>query len=121
MPLVLCTGANTSLMKTRQLILENAGHTVVPAYNSQELEKICSEHKFDVAVIGQSTPASLKREHMAVIRKSCPTSKVLELFAPYVGRVLDDADAWLEMPPETPQRFVETVNMLASRSSAPTI
>jgi hypothetical protein len=89
-------------MRTRQLILEHAGHTVVPAYSSRDLETICSKYKFDVAVIGQSTPARLKREHMSVIRTFCPTSKVLELYPPYVGRVLDNADAWLEMPVEKP-------------------
>ena len=112
MPLVLCTGTEPLLMKTRQLILEHAGHTVIPASNSRELEMICSKHQFDVAVIGQSTPAHLKREHMSVIRRFCPASKVLELYPSYVGRVLDDADAWLEMPPERPELLVETVNGL---------
>jgi hypothetical protein len=34
---VLCTGVNPVLMKTRQLILESAGHTVVPASDEREI------------------------------------------------------------------------------------
>jgi CheY-like chemotaxis protein len=117
MPLVLCTGKDASLMKTRQLILERAGHTVLPASNSRELEKVCSKHKFDVVIIGQSTPARLKREHIAIIRRFCPTSKVLELYPPYVGKILDDADAWLEMPPESPEQLIATVNRLAEKKT----
>jgi CheY-like chemotaxis protein len=117
MPLVLCIGTDPSLMKTRQLILEQAGHTVLPSSSSRDLEKICSEHKFDVVIIGQSTPARLKREHIAIIRRFCPTSKVLELYPPYVGRVLDDADAWLEMPPERAELLVESVNRLIDKET----
>lgn len=90
-------------MKTRQFILEQAGHTVFSVSSSQELETICSKHNFEVAVIGQNTPARLKREHMALIRRLCPAIKVLELYPPYVGKILDHADAWLEMPPERPE------------------
>jgi hypothetical protein len=39
----------------------------------------------------------------------------LELYPSYVGRVLDEADGWLEMPPESPQEFIDLVNLLASK------
>ena len=54
MALVLCTGVDPVLMRTRQLILENAGHTVVPASDERETKTVCNQHEFDVAVIGQS-------------------------------------------------------------------
>ena len=118
MALVLCTGTEASLMKTRQFILEQAGHTVFSVSSSQELETICSKHNFEVAVIGQNTPAPLKQEHMALIRRLCPAIKVLELYPPYVGKILDHADAWLEMPPERPELFVRYVDRLAASNTA---
>jgi hypothetical protein len=48
---VLCTGVDPLLMKTRQLILESAGHTVVPASDEREIKAVCSKQKFEVAVI----------------------------------------------------------------------
>jgi DNA-binding NtrC family response regulator len=115
MALVLCTGSDPLLMKTRQLILEQAGHTVLSASNGQEIEHACLQNKFAVAVIGQSTPTLLKHQNLTLIRKLCPMVRVLELYPSYVGRVLDEADGWLEMPPESPQEFIDLVNLLASK------
>jgi len=42
MALVLCTGVDPVLMKTRQLILEKAGHTVVPTFDEREIKAICA-------------------------------------------------------------------------------
>jgi DNA-binding NarL/FixJ family response regulator len=114
MALVLCTGSDPLLMKTRQLILEQAGHTVLSASNGQEIENACLQNKFEVVVMGQSTPTVVKRQNLRLIRKFCPTARVLELYPSYVGRVLDEADCWLEMPPGSPQEFIDLVNLLAS-------
>ena len=54
MALVLCTGVNPVLMKTRQLILENAGHIVLSATDEREIKAVSRKQKFDVAIIGQS-------------------------------------------------------------------
>ena len=37
---VLCTGVDPVLMKTRQLILESAGHTVVAASDEREIKSL---------------------------------------------------------------------------------
>lgn len=118
MAIVLCTGSNPVLTKTRQLILEQAGHTVVPALNEREIETACSQHNFEVAVLGQSTPPRFKRENTKLIRKLCPSVKVLEIYPPHLGKALDDADGWLEMPPEGPQMLVSVVNALAFKGTA---
>src|SRR5689334_21285751 len=114
MALVLCTGSEPVLMKTRQMILESAGHKVLSAFSGGEVEILCSAFTFHVAVLGQSASPSLKREILAAVRNSCPTAKVLELYPPHIGKVLEQADAWLEMPPETPHMLIEVVERLAA-------
>jgi len=115
MALVLCTGVNPVLLKTRQLILENAGHTVVPASNEREIEAVCGEKKFDVAVIGQNTPPKTKARVLELLREHCPAARILELYPPYASRTLKNADAWLEMPTDRPEELAEAVNSLASK------
>ena len=117
MAVVLCTGSDPVLMKTRQIILESAGHKVLSAISGGEVEILCSAFAFHVAVLGQSAAPTLKREVMAAVRRSCPTAKVLELYPPHVGRVFEDADAWLEMPPETPDMLIEMVDRLATSAA----
>ena len=112
MALVLCTGVDPVLMKTRQLILESAGHTVVPAVDDHEIKAACSKHKFDVAVIGQNISPQIKRHVVELVREHCPAVRVLELHSLYSKGTLKDADAWLEMPVE-PEELVNAVNSLA--------
>ena len=99
-------------MKTRQLILENAGHTVVPASGEHEIKAICSKQKFDVAVIGQTISPKAKTRVLDLIKEHCPEARILELTRPYGSKTLGDADAWLEMPSD-PEELVNAVNLLA--------
>jgi len=114
MAVVLCTGSEPVLMKTRQMILESAGHKVLSAISGGEVEILCSAFTFHVAVLGQSATPNLKREIIAAVRRSCPTAKVLELYALHIGKVLEDADAWLEMPPENPEMLIRMVEVMAA-------
>ena len=113
MALVLCTGDDPVLMKTRQLVLEKAGHTVLTARDSPAVAEACERFKFDVAVVGQAMAKEQKVEIMALIRKHCPTTKVLELYRFSWGKVLKDADGWLEVPTNLPQDLAESVSALA--------
>lgn len=113
MALVLCTGSDPVLNGTRKLILQEAGHTVVAATDELEVVAACGEHTFAVAVIGQSASRSRKHALASLIRKHCPSAGILELFSVYEGRILNDADAWLEISPTSPQELAERVNELA--------
>src|SRR5438132_5161135 len=75
MALVLCTGVDPVLMKTRQLILQQAGHEVVTAIDEDAVKTACQQRMFDVAVIGQAASASKKRAIVALIRKHCASAK----------------------------------------------
>jgi CheY-like chemotaxis protein len=113
--LVLCAGSDDTLMATRKLILEQAGHKVVAVRGEPELIKACAEHQFDVTVIGQNIPGNEKRRILSLIRAHCPAAKVLELFSPASGKVLGNAHAWLEVPATVPTDLSETVSMLESK------
>jgi len=111
--LVLCTGVDEILIRTRQLLLEGAGHKVIPATGQLQLIRACEENHFDVAVVGQVITKPEKQRILSLIREHCPEARVLELFTPSTGRWLPDADDWLEVPGQIPSEFVERVSMLA--------
>jgi len=115
MALVLCTGIDPSVVRTRQLILERAGHVVVPALDEASLIKACQQNKFDVAVVGQTVSPKIKRRIAGLIRESCSNAKLLELYTVSSGRVLDDADSWLEVLADMPQELALRVEALAAR------
>jgi CheY-like chemotaxis protein len=100
-------------MRTRQLLLERVGHTVVKAVHDKELVEACTLHKFDVALVGQSLSANAKKRAAALVREHCPDTKVLELYSASRGRALDDADSWLEVPADVPQDLADRVTKLA--------
>ena len=91
MATVLCVGAEQTLIATRSLILRKAGHLVVTAMGEPELLAACTQHRFDVAVIGQCVSREQKRRFFSFIRQYCPTTKILELYPPG-ARTLADAD-----------------------------
>jgi CheY-like chemotaxis protein len=114
MALVLCTGKNPVLIQTRKLILERAGHSVVCCNDEQQLVAACEKHAFDVAVIGQTVSRKDKRHMALLIRQSCPSIKILELYVPYEGKMVEDADSWMEAPLEAPDDLAVRVTELAN-------
>ena len=119
MALVLCIGRELALMETRRLILEAAGHTVVPAMSIPQLEQAYSKHEFDVVVIGQGIPAKEKLRIFDLVRRICPTSKVLELHTFPSEQLLKGADDSLIVPAEIPSEFAQRVATLAKRKTSP--
>ena len=119
MALVLCTGDDRTLLKTRRLILELDGHKVITATNQQEVTEACKHHKFAVAVIGQRLPLQSKQQIFDVIRQNCKAAKILELYSPYSGKTLEEADSWLAVPADVPQELAERVSELAGSKSPP--
>jgi hypothetical protein len=115
MALVLCTGVDPSVVRTRQLILEGAGHIVVSAMDEASLIVACRQNKFQVAVVGQTLSVKIKRRIANLIREWCQDAKLLELYTLSTGKVLDDADAWLEVLADVPQELATRVEELAGR------
>lgn len=115
MALVLCTGIDPGLLETRRIILERAGHTVIMATDERQLTAACEINRFDVAVIGQTVSPRMKRTVASLIRKCCPSAKILELYPQYQGKAVEDADSWLPVPAEIPPELAERVGELANR------
>ena len=120
MATVLCTGVERSLIMTRVMILESAGHSVVPAAGVKEIIAACAERKFDIAVIGQVVNSAEKLRIFHLVRKNCPQAKILELYSPHTGKVLKEANAWLEVPTEIPSNLAEHVGALAGKKKKQT-
>lgn len=118
MALVLCTGIDQSLLRTRKLILEKAGHTVVTASEQRDVVAACGKHQFDVAVIGQTVSTKSKRALSSLVRENCPSAKILELYQANHGPALPagEADSWLEVPTDVPQDLAAHVGKLAAQS-----
>jgi CheY-like chemotaxis protein len=110
---VLCTGVDPVLVATRRFLLEKSGHTVVPATDEQSTMAACQQNTFDVVVIGQMVGRTDKQRLMSLVRLHCPSAKVLELFERDIGRVLEDADSWLEVPAGVPKELADCVAALA--------
>lgn len=115
MALVLCTGVDLVLMESRKLILEHAGHTVVTAVDESSITAVCQQQKFEVAVIGQTVSTKAKRQIMKMIRNHCPSAKILELYRFSTGKILEDADSWLEVPADVPRELADRVTALAAK------
>jgi CheY-like chemotaxis protein len=113
MALVLCTGVDKALLQSRRYVLEAAGHTVVTVTDELTLLAACKNHRFDVAVVGQTTGARMKRRIASLVREYCPDTKLLELYETYMGREIDDADSWLPTPVDVPRELPDRVNELA--------
>jgi hypothetical protein len=118
MAAVLCTGVDEGLLNSRKLILEKAGHRVIAARGEKELVAACTTYRFDIAVVGQTVSQFEKHRILRLIRNYCPDTKVLELFVPSTGKMLPDADDWLEVPARIPADLAERVSMLASKPSS---
>ena len=115
MSLILCTGIDPALLETRKLILERAGHTVITATDQRQVAAACEKHQLGVAVIGQTVAPPMRKLIASLIRKHCRSAKILELYPPYEGRVVKDADDWLEVPVDIPDDLVERVEELIQK------
>jgi hypothetical protein len=57
----------------------------------------------------------IKKGFASIIRKQCPSAKILELCPLHEGRVLEDADSWLDVPTDVPRELAERVAELAEK------
>lgn len=113
MSLVLCTGTNAALTESRKLILEQDSHTVITASDKAAVAEACERSPFEIAVIGQAASPQEKRRIAATIREYSPRTKILELYAIHEGRLLPEADSWLEVPTKAPNDLAMRVSELS--------
>lgn len=110
----MCVSTDDNLSRTRQMVLESAGHRVIPVRSVPEAAAACAESTIDVAVVGQGVPRPERLAVRDLLRAQCPGAKILELYRPSDGKVLNDADDWLEVPVSVPPMLAERVTELAN-------
>jgi len=76
---ILSVSYDFSLLTTRALILQKAGHEVVSAYGLVDAMLACKEGTFDLVIIGHSIPRSEKEALLHEIRATCG-APVLSLY-----------------------------------------
>ena len=57
----------------------------------------------------------MKRHVATLIKTNCPDAKILELYSPHLGKMLDDADSSLVVPADVPKELAERVDQLAGK------
>jgi len=114
MATILYAGWDHSVMDTRTLVLQSAGHEVHHTRNENEAASACLQRQFDVLVICQTVTNRKKRSIATLIEKNCPNVKILEVYDHHRGKAIDEADSWFEVPPEKPAELAEQVARLAS-------
>ena len=112
MAVVLCTGVEQGLLTTRKMMLERVGLMVVVATTQPAIIKACQRNTFHVAVVGQEENPEKKKRVFALIRRHCPSTKILEVYPIEVGRTLEEADDWLALPKQGPTELIERVATL---------
>ena len=77
---ILNVSADISLLRTRTLLLEQAGYEVGSASNWMDFESACGNSTYDLLILGQSLPPSLKKDMEDFAKKHCPSMKIAELY-----------------------------------------
>ena len=76
-PKVLSVSDDHSVLRTRGLVLKNAGYMVCQAANRDQAMEQCAQDRFDVAVLGASLPYDDRVALAAEVKKFCPSTQVV--------------------------------------------
>jgi hypothetical protein len=85
---------------------------MVVATTQPAIIKACQRNTFHVAVVSQEENPEKKKHVFALIRRHCPSTKILEVYPIEVGRTLKEADDWLALPKQEPTELIERVATL---------
>jgi hypothetical protein len=55
----------------------------------------------------------MNRRFASLVRQHCPDARILELYQPNEGKVLTDADSWLNFPADVAKKLADRVDELA--------
>ncbi len=106
---VLCVSWNPSLASTREMLLTQAGYTVISALGEEEAASRCGA-KADLLVLGHSVPQNEKQAVIKCFRQHCQ-APVLSLLRPGQAK-LPEADFAVEA--FNPADFVQAVQNILS-------
>jgi len=86
---ILSVSYDETLLRTRELLLESAGHSVVSAFGHHEALESCTTGEFELVIIGHSIPKKDKLDVIERFRKTNPDATVIALIRGGEGRLLE--------------------------------
>src|SRR5438477_9285934 len=96
---ILSVSYDSSLLATRQVILEAVGHEVVSACGFKEALEECERSgKFDLFILGHSIPRNHKQDLIVAFRSRCPAPVIALTRGDQV--TVEGADFQIEPEPE---------------------
>jgi CheY-like chemotaxis protein len=98
-PRILSVSYDDLLLRTRQMILENEGYTVVSAHGLENSLAQCKKGGFDLFILGHSIPDQDKRQMVEAFRRECP-APIISLTRGASEQRVDGADYHADPEPE---------------------
>ena len=77
---ILNVSSDAALLATRSALLTKAGYRVVSTGNWNEFEEACHTQRFDLVILGQGIPPSIKTDMAEVALRELPDTKLAELY-----------------------------------------
>ena len=113
-PRILSITYDETLLRTREMILEGAGHEVTSALGLEDGRKACAHRGFQLFILGHSIPERDKIELVARFRATNPTAPVIALTRAGEPR-LKEVDAYLN--PGDPEELLRAIARTLDPSS----
>ena len=79
---ILSVSYDVTLLRTRQMLLERAGYSVISVSGLKEALEKCRSEVCDLVILGHSIPRSDKEQIISALREHCP-APVLALLRPW--------------------------------------
>jgi DNA-binding response OmpR family regulator len=76
---LLVIATDPTVRRTKQLLLEELGFSVIAVGTLRELEYVASRSLFDLAILGRSVGDAVKRQAAQIIRLKLPATPILEI------------------------------------------
>jgi CheY-like chemotaxis protein len=112
---ILNIAKNEFLHQSRAAILQSAGHEVIPALDTLQVQAQCEKHPdLDLVIIGYGLPRAEKRRAMRIVRQYCRTIPILELYQPGTDPVDEEAKDQLSAA-DKPESLLARVNEILSK------
>lgn len=113
---ILSISYDQTLLRTRELLLQQLGHSVLSVEGFAQALKACVQHgkAFDLVILGHSIPHDDKVALIEEMERSCPCP-VLALLRPHEGSV---KGASRNIDPAEPRDLIKAVDDLLSSNES---
>jgi DNA-binding response OmpR family regulator len=120
-PRIVSVGCDALVFDSRNRVLESAGFEVVPCFSGERAAEICSNENFDLLLMCDSLPQSLREMLIHLLRNEKSATPIIMIYR--MGELPEDlsfADAAVESL-AGPERLIETVSFCLQKPAASAI